>query len=109
MRQERTYSRARNVPDFRAGYVRDKAQEKARQSLPYWANYLLRTFVVLFLLLFFYLFGLCNPKGQQQIKEYVKAEFHNNASLSEAYDTYRAVDYEDMLAQLRTYVKAKLN
>ena len=101
--QESRYQRTSYIP------YNAREQERQRQPPPYWANYLLRTFIVLFLLLAFYLFGLCNPKGQRQIKDYVRNEFYHNASLTEAYHTYKNVDYGDMMKQLSTYVKAKLN
>lgn len=101
--QDRRYQRTGYVP------YSEQDRERQRQPLPYWAHYLLRTFVVLFLLLAFYLFGLCNPKGQKQIKEYVRSEFYHNASITEAYHTYKDVDYGDMMKQLSAYVKVKLN
>lgn len=102
MGQDNYYHRVRYVPD-------NVKRTEERTFMPYWANYLLRTFLVLFLLLVFYLFGICNPDGQKQMKEYVRGEFYHNASLTEAYHTYKDVDYEDMMKQLSTYVKAKLN
>ena len=111
MKQHRHYQRNTRIKSYqRPRYASDYARKmEERKFMPYWANYLLRTFIVLFLLLAFYLFGICNPKGQKQIKDYVKSEFYRNASLTEAYQTYKDVDYEDMMKQLSTYVKAKLN
>jgi hypothetical protein len=84
----------------------ESSQENSR--MPYFANYILRTILVLFALLGLYLYGVNDADKQNRVIEMIRSNVNNNSSLSEAYTTYSQVDYKEAYEQMLSYAKGLL-
>lgn len=77
-----------------------------RRYMPYWANYLFRTFLTLFLLLCFYLYGVSDSGKRQEIVKAIRENVNSNPSILEACETYSKVDYQDAYEKMVEYAKS---
>lgn len=85
-------------------FVKEAAPE-TKKYMPYWANYLLRTFVTLFLLLGFYLYGVVDAKNVDNIAKVMRENFNSNPTIWAACETYSQVDYRDACEKMIEYAK----
>lgn len=92
--------------EHRSQVNRQLQTDQRKDYMPYWAGYLLRTVVVAFLLVCFFLYGMQNEKKQQALKDQFRSSMKVNPFIETAYDCYSTVNYEKMFANLKSNLSA---
>lgn len=78
----------------KTGFVgrNDVGLRAEHDPMPYWANYLLRTVVVAFLVGCFYLYGLQEPQKQRKYNDAFRSWMKVNATFEDAYECYSNIN-----------------